>query len=145
MADKNLASLTLATTAALTDFLYLVIGGNSRRITLGNLRTAMGVHPQSLASSTGTTYAPVTADFVGGVFRTMTNAADITVTVPSGLTAPEVLTLSQGGAGQVILVAGGGVTLRSADTRLTTRVQYSTVSLIPVGTDIYQLVGDIVT
>lgn len=68
-------------------------------------------------------------------------AADITV--PSGLTGTEPLTVIATGPAAVRFVAGSGVTIGSAYAKYSTRVRYSGATLIPLGSNSYVLVGDI--
>jgi hypothetical protein len=74
-----------------------------------------------------------------------TNAAAITVTVPpnSSVAFPtgSIVYVSQGGAGQVTVAAGAGVTLKKPGT-LKTRVQESVLALHKVGTDTWRVMGD---
>jgi hypothetical protein len=51
--------------------------------------------------------------------------------------------VSQFGAGQVTIVAGAGVTLRSAGGLLKTRLQYSGLTLVKRGTDEWYVFGDL--
>ena len=53
------------------------------------------------------------------------------------------VTLFQGGAGQVRIMAGSGVTARSADNELKTRVQYSSVVLTKIATNEWLIAGDL--
>lgn len=102
-------------------------------------------HPSILAN-TGTAYTVTTADMTADpdpVILTASNAANITITVPPSLTGVDPLTVIQIGAGQVTFVAGAGVTINSADARLKLRVQYSSATLIPSGTNNYFLIGDL--
>lgn len=146
MANKNLTTITAATTAALTDLVYLVIGGNSRRMTLTDLKTVLGIYPtRSVVTSTGITYTLAEADLKGNVIRTMDNATAITLTIPTGLTGTEAVTIVQKGAGQVTVAAAVGVSLLSPDSRYSTRVTNSTLSIIPMGGEVYRLAGDIIT
>jgi len=144
MSDEPLSSITEAVTAALSDLVYLVVGGNSRRMTLTNLKTVLGIStPTIKAAETGTTYSLVNSDLTGEVSQTFTNASNITITIPSGLTNTRAFTGFQGGAGQVIIAAGSGVTLLTPDARDRTRVQNSAFSIQPQGGEVYRLVGDI--
>src|SRR5262245_25627729 len=63
----------------------------------------------AINAQTGTTYTLLSSD--NGKVVTLTNAAAITVTCPSGLGAAFSCALIQMGAGKVGLVAGGGATL----------------------------------
>lgn len=54
-----------------------------------------------------------------------------------------IIDLCQMGAGQVTIVAGSGVTIRSSDGKLKLRGQYSTATLYKRGTDEWVLCGDL--
>ena len=72
-----------------------------------------------------------------------TSASAVTVTVPSGLGTGFTVDCYQNGAGQVIFVGSGGVTVQNAFGLTKTRTQYSGVSVyIPNATDA-NLVGDV--
>lgn len=89
---------------------------------------------------TGTSYAAVLAD--ANQIVTMDNASASTFTVASGIFAVgTVLTIIQLGAGQVTLTASG-VTFHTAAS-LTTRAQYSTVSLTQVAAGVWIAAGDL--
>lgn len=96
-------------------------------------------------AQTGTTYTLVLAD--AGKAVELTNAAATTVTVPPNASVAfpigTIIELDQLGAGQVTIVAGSGVTLRSAGSLAKTRLQFSAVSLRKQATDIWLLVGDL--
>jgi len=100
-----------------------------------------------LNSQSGTTYTLVLGD-AGKVIET-TNAAAITLTVPpnSSVAFPigTWIDIYQYGAGQITLTNGVGVTLRSADSKLKTRVQYSGITLVKRGTDEWMVFGDLTT
>jgi hypothetical protein len=97
-----------------------------------------------LNTLTGTTYTFVLAD--QSRLITLSNAAAITLTVPpnSSVAFPlgTQISIMQGGPGQVTVTPGAGVTIRSADTKLKTRVQFSTATLIKTATDVWLLSGD---
>lgn len=95
-------------------------------------------------NETATSYNLTDTDLGGSVYKEMDNASDITVTVPSGLTGTEPVTFEQTGAGQVIFSAGGGVTINAFDSADRTAGQYATATLIPKGSDVYTLMGNIV-
>ena len=74
-------------------------------------------------------------------------AKNVTVPLNSSVAYPvgTLIEVRQVGAGQVTIVATGGVTLRSAGGALKTRVQYSAVQLLKVATDTWSVAGDITT
>lgn len=95
---------------------------------------------QTINAQTGTTYTLVSGDL--GKLVTLSNAAAITLTVPSGLGAvAQRIDLAQLGAGQVTFL-GSGATIRTAAT-LKLRIQYSGCSLVSIGSDEWLLVGDL--
>lgn len=77
---------------------------------------------------------------------TMTVVSSNSFTVPASATVPfsigATLTVIQLGTGQTTLVAAGGVSIHTPSS-LTARVQYSTVSVIKVGTDTWVAAGDL--
>lgn len=103
------------------------------------------------SGSSGVSHVSQTASFsidntmlVGGVVIMATSASAIVVTVPSGLTGTEPVTVIRDGAGAVSFTASG-TTILSADGMLDLRVQYSSAMLMPTGAaDTYYLVGDLV-
>lgn len=103
------------------------------------------------ANETGTTYTYVLGD-ANNVFKRFSNAASITVTVPpsSSVNYPIGTQLYgiQVNTGRVTISQGVGVTINAADasypgTPAKTRVQYSSFMLVKVGTDTWDLVGDL--
>ena len=98
----------------------------------------LGVNAQ-----TGTTYTPVLAD--AGKLVTLTNAAAITVTLPSDASVAfplnTVIDFAGMGAGLVTIVAGSGATKNPSST--VTRAQYVAVSAIKVAANTWLVVGDL--
>lgn len=80
-------------------------------------------------------------------YHRVSNAGAVTVTVPTNANVAfpigTNLTIIQAGAGQVSVAGEGGVTINSADSLLSTRVQYSAMTLVKVGTDEWDLTGDL--
>ena len=100
-------------------------------------------------AQTGTTYTFVLLD--AGKFVTATNASAQTYTIPlnSSVALPvgTVINLIQDGTGQVTIAATSGVTLWSnaaTSSSPKTRVRYSALSLVKIGTDFWYCIGDIV-
>lgn len=99
-----------------------------------------------IASTTqsGTTYTLALAD--QGTVIEFTSASATTVTVPpnSSVAFPvgTVIEFVQYGAGQITIAPGAGVTLRNPSS-LTTRAQYSTVSIRQRATDTWVVSGDL--
>lgn len=98
----------------------------------------------SIETDATTAWSVTDADLIGGKLIKANNAAGITVTVPDTLTGTDVLTVVQHGAGTVTFAAGGAATILSKGGLLSTNGQYSIVSLIPLGSNQYYLVGDLV-
>jgi hypothetical protein len=100
----------------------------------------------SVNAQTGTTYTLVAAD-ASYKLVTASNAAAITVTVPSSVfSAGDVINLQQIGAGQVTFAQGAGVTITSTGTTSTApklRAQYSACSVICTASNTFTIVGDI--
>ena len=98
----------------------------------------------SINAQTGVTYTPVLGD--EGTLVTCTNAAAITVTLPqnSALAFPigGRIDFAGLGAGLVTFAAGTGATVNGTP-GLTTRAQYSAVSVVKVSTNGWLVVGDL--
>ena len=87
---------------------------------------------QALNAQTGTSYTLVAGDV--GKLVTLTNAAAIGVTVPTGIASVgQRIDLAQLGAGQVTVSGGSGVTILSTPTAKL-RTQYSAATLICTAT-----------
>jgi len=98
----------------------------------------------TINTQTGTTYTLVLTD--DGNYVRMGNAAANTLTVPPNssvaFTTGTQIAVRQTGAGQMTVVEGSGVTINTSET-LKLNKQHSTASLIKVGTDEWDLVGDL--
>lgn len=115
--------------------------------------TARAATPQGVTSirglyvgvnaQTGTTYAPVLTD--QGKLVTCTNAAAITVTLPSNTTTAfpvgTQIDFVGMGAGLVTFAAGAGATA-VATPSLVTRAQYSAATAVKLATNDWLVVGD---
>ncbi|GAA1915361.1 hypothetical protein GCM10009775_04820 [Microbacterium aoyamense] len=90
-------------------------------------------------------YTLVLAD--GGNAVSMSNASARTITVPPNSTAAfpvgTVIELLRLGSGAVTVVAGSGVTIRTAGGLLALRAQYSAASIRKRATNEWVLVGDL--
>jgi len=99
----------------------------------------------TLNDQTGTTYTLVLGD--AGKFITFTNAAAITVTVPTNASVAfpigTVIGFQQGGAGQVTFSGAVPPTLKSADNAYTTVKLYSVGCLVKIASDVWALGGDL--
>ena len=95
---------------------------------------------ESIAANTTFTAAA----FDGRTTYMSTATTDITFTIPAGLgPVTHALTIIQAGTGAVIVSPASGVTLRSAENKSKTRTQWSLAMIIPIGTDVYVLGGDL--
>lgn len=100
------------------------------------------VDPPVVETKTGD-YVAVNGDFTGRKFIQMDSASPIDFTINTGITNAGAILLVQEGAGQLAVVAGAGVTIKSPGGILTARDQFSVLSIIPVGSNTYYLSGDI--
>lgn len=92
---------------------------------------------------TASTYATTENDHLGGKIKQVNHATGCTVTVTASLVNDEPVMFIQAGAGPVTFVADTGVTLQAKDGNLKTNGQFSSALLVAVGSDTYQLVGDL--
>lgn len=110
--------------------------------------TNEGVNDLAIAqfnAQTGTSYTLALTD--GAKLVTLTNAAAITLTVPpnSSVAFPigsQVL-LYQGGAGEVTITAGAGVTIRSQGSKLKIFGQYGLAGIVKVDSDEWVTFGNL--
>jgi len=96
-------------------------------------------------AQTGTSYTLVLTDVAKLI--SLTNAAAITLTVPpdSSVAFPvgTQILLYQGGAGQVTITAGAGVTIRSQGSKYGLTAQYAVAGVIKVATDEWVAIGNL--
>jgi len=112
--------------------------------------TNEGVNDLAIATfnaQTGTTYTLVLTDVAKLV--SLTNGSAITLTVPPNSsvafpTGTQIL-LYQGGAGQVTITPGAGVTINSQGAKLKLYAQYAVAGLVKVGTDTWVAFGNLAT
>lgn len=91
-------------------------------------------------------YSMIDSDFAGHVLITAnTSGGNCTLTIPDTLVGTEPVLIQRSGANEVIFAAGGTTTLQSADNQLRLRVNSSVAALIPKGSDVYVLAGDVKT
>lgn len=104
-------------------------------------RKIAGPTPMQTESTTARTLALTDA----GKYVRCTNGSATTVTVPPNASvafnAGDTIIVMQAGAGQVTLSPGAGVTLNHRSS-LTTKGQFSPLSLIYVGGDVWDVAGD---
>jgi hypothetical protein len=100
---------------------------------------------QPANDQTGATYTLQLSD--AGKLVTLSNAAAITLTVPTNATAAfqtgQRIDLVQLGAGQVTVDPAAGVTVNSKDANDKLAAQYSAASLVYRGSDVWLLIGDL--
>ena len=113
-------------------------GGSSGDVSL-SVTGVSGVNNQTAA------YTLVLAD-AGKIVR-VSNASAINVTIPTNSTAFEIgdsVIVAQAGAGQITFVgASGGVVINSFDSKIKTVGQHAKAVLIKVGTNTWELGGEI--
>lgn len=106
--------------------------------------TNLAVSMIALNAQTGTTYTAVLAD--DGKLVTLSNASAITFTIPTNASVAfgigTQINIMQLGAGQVT-IAGAGVTLRSAGSKLKTSAQYAVATCCKIDTDTWVIVGNL--
>lgn len=102
------------------------------------------------SGTTSTTIVQETGDFEltttrfgGSVIIEVNSASPVSAFLEAGTTGTEPVTIIQTGLGQVTVIDASGVALNSADGAISTRAQWSAMSVIPRGSDSYVLVGDL--
>jgi hypothetical protein len=104
---------------------------------------ASGSNLTTVSTQAGTTYSLVKAD--AGTLVSFTSSSSVTVTVPTevsqGWASGEGVVLLQNGTGQVSVVGASGVTVNTA-ALAKSRTQYSTLSLVYLGSNTWILAGD---
>jgi hypothetical protein len=160
MANKKITELTDLPSPAGADVIAIVddVSGTptTKKVTATNL---MGLAPvQSVNGSTGavtvsgtdlfsdivseTTTARTLSDSDNGKVIVCSNAGQVIVTIPSGLTSGFNCTITQGGAGTVT-IAGSGASINGFNNKTATAGQYAVVNVIPVGANAYYVDGDL--
>ena len=124
----------------------------------GYAKPTGGIPAQDLSQAVQTSLSPIiTANDQSGAYVAalsdagqsidVTSVSATTVTIPpnSNVAFPvgTVIEVAQLGAGQVQIVAGGGVTINSPGSLVHTRTQYSAVSLRKLSTNAWILSGDL--
>lgn len=134
---------TATTPLSLTDILVGLQAGANIKTSINEVTKVMYQDIQTLS---GTTKTLALADIGAWIRATSGSATAITVPPNSSVAFPIGIILNgvQGGAGQITLTAGAGVTLNyPSDLGVKTRHQGSSWRLIKVATDIWDLTGDI--
>ena len=89
-----------------------------------------------------TTTARTLSNSDNGKVIVCSNAGQIIVTIPSGLTSGFNCVITQGGSGAVT-ISGSGATINGFNNKTATAGQYAVVNVIPVGTNAYYVDGDL--
>ena len=95
----------------------------------------------SYRTITGTTYTLSESD--RSQILLFTNAAAITLTVPTGLSTLFDTMLIQTGTGQITVTPAGGVTINAALSATKTAYRYAVATLLPIGTNTFILSGEV--
>lgn len=160
MANKKITDLTNLATPVGADVLAIVddvaVTPTTKKVTATNLMTLAPV--QSVNGSTGavtvsgtdlfsdtvseTTTARTLSDSDNGKVIVCSNSAQITVTLPSGLTSGFGCTVVQSGTGIVTIEGSGGTIVYGFGNKTATAGQYASVNIYNAGTNTYALEGD---
>ena len=89
-----------------------------------------------------TTTARTLSDSDNGKVIVCSNAGQVIITVPAGLTSGFNCTITQAGAGTVT-IAGSGASINGFNNKTATAGQYAVVNVIPVGANAYYVDGDL--
>ena len=96
-------------------------------------------------ADTTTAYTLVLGD--AGKYVTLSNAASITLTIPTnatvGFDVGTVVNVVQLGAGQVTIAGAGGVTVNSEGSKLKLKGQYAVASLLKTATNTWVALGNL--
>ena len=96
-------------------------------------------------ADTTTAYTLVLGD--AGKYVTLSNAASITLTIPTNATVAfdvgTVVNVVQLGAGQVTIAGAGGVTVNSEGSKLKLKGQYAVASLLKTATNTWVALGNL--
>ena len=95
----------------------------------------------SYKTITGTTYTLSESD--RSQILLFTNAAAITLTVPTGLSTLFDTMLVQTGTGQITVTPACGVTINAALSATKTAYRYAVATLLPIGTNAFILSGEV--
>lgn len=89
-------------------------------------------------------YTLLDSDLIGNVYMTAdTSGGTCTITIPDTLVGTEPVLIERDGNNNVLFAAGGTSVIRSADSYLKLRSNYSVASIIPKGGNVYSLSGDL--
>ena len=153
MANRKITELTELTTPAGADIVAIVddVAGipTTKKISVSNLMTQAPVQTADIAdfgpafysTVSETTTARTLSDSDNGKIIVCSNASDVTITLPNGLTSGFNCTLVQQGTGVVKVFVSGSATLYGYNSNNATAGQYASVNIYPIGTDTYVLDG----
>lgn len=103
---------------------------------------AGATYPEIKVRELALTSRTLAGDDVDTFFLTLSGSAT-TITIPRGLLTPgKAIHVQQIGAGQVTITGQTGVTIRVAGAAKT-RAQYSVISILKIGVDLWAAFGDI--
>ena len=102
----------------------------------------LGSTPVLIRSPSGD-YTLIDDDFFGSRYIRMNSATPQKVIVPTGITLEQPCTIIQAGAGACSFEASPGVTLQSVDGWLSFRTRYSSITIVRIGTNSFDLIGDL--
>jgi hypothetical protein len=133
----NFNSVSPAAPANNTNVVFQIDGSD-------NVSAYVPTQPAPAVNTQTSTYVATISDAQNIVVMNVSSATTFTVPPNSSVDFPvgTVLTVIQYGTGQVTLTAGAGVTFYTPSS-LTTRAQYSTVSLSQVSVDTWIAGGDL--
>ena len=118
--------------------------GNTQDLTASQVRTILSADQVAINAQTGATYTFILTD-AGKYVRGNRGTAQ-TFTVPPNSSVAYAtgskLHVRQAGAGQITLAEGSGVTINTPETLLIAK-QHGTVTLVKVGTDEWDLMGNL--
>ena len=145
---STLASPTFTGTVVLPNVPAIITTQLDLKATLASPALTSPSISYAINAQTGTTYTSVLAD--AGKIITTSNGSAITFTIPpnSSVAYPigSSLTVISIGAGLTTFAQGSGVTIASTGATATApimRIQHSSATAIKIGTDLWQVVGDI--
>lgn len=82
-------------------------------------------------------------DLIGGVYIRMNKVTANVLTVPVDLVNAQPVHITQVGLGTTSIAAAVGVTIQSTDDWRKCRTRYSSLTLVPVTPNVYDLIGDL--
>ncbi|MFS4494797.1 hypothetical protein [Maribacter sp. 2308TA10-17] len=143
-----LVNITSATSAEMLNITTetegaLIFNTNDKRIYEfdGTNWLRLEVEGNALVESKTENYQ-ITALDAGKVF-VFNSAADVSLTIPSGLSVGFNISVYQIGDGQVTVIGGAGVTIKNRLSRFKTAGKDAGMGLICTATDVFHLTGDL--